>query len=91
MKPRSLTDNGERYPASVGCFDVWFAARCREAATAPTEAHIEAAVESVRPYVQAQWCLPSRLETITGIARKRWTEINRGNDRKRAAAKDGDE
>ena len=89
MKPRSLTDNGERYPASIGCFDVWFAARCREAATAQTEAAIEAAVESVRPYAAAQWCLPSRLETITGIARKRWNELNRAHDRKMRAAGDG--
>ena len=90
MQRRSVTDNGERFPTPVGCFDVWFAARCREAATAQTEAAIEAAVEYVRPYVQAQWCLPSRLETITGIARKRWNEINRGNDRKRAAGGDSE-
>lgn len=90
MKPRSLTDNGERYPTPVGCFDVWFAARCREAATASNELALEAAVESVRPYAAAQWCLPSRLETITAIARKRWTELNRGNDRKRAAGGDAE-
>lgn len=88
MKPRSLTDNGERYPTPVGCFDVWFAARCREAATAQTEAEIAAAVEAVRPYAAALWCLPSRLETITGIARKRWNELNRASDRKMQAAGD---
>lgn len=87
---RYLTDNRERYPESIGCFDVWFAARCREAATAQTEAAIEAAVEYVRPYAAAEWCLPSRLETITAIARKRWTELNRGNDRKRAAGGDAE-
>lgn len=87
---RSLTDNRERYPESIGCFDVWFAARCREAATAQTEAAIEASVEYVRPYAAAEWCLPSRLETITAIARKRWTELNCGNDRKRAAGGDAE-
>lgn len=85
---KATTDNGERYPAPVAAWDVWFANRCREAATAPTEAAIEAAVEAVRPYAAAQWCLPSRLETITGIARKRWNELNRANDRKKAAAGD---
>lgn len=90
MKPRSLTDNGERFPAPVAAWEVWFANRCKEAATAQTEAAIEAAVESVRPYAAAQWCLPSRLETITGIARKRWSELNRGNDRKRAASGDAE-
>ena len=77
MKPRSLSDNGERFPNPVGCFDVWFANRCHEAATASTEAGIETAVEAVRRYAAAEWCLPKRLETITGIARKRWSELNR--------------
>lgn len=88
MQKRGTTDNGERFPTPVGAFDVWFAARCREAATAQTEAQIEAAVEFVRPYAAAQWCLPERLEFITGIARKRWNELNRSNDRKKAAAGD---
>jgi len=85
---RAVSDNGERFPSPVASFEVWFAARCREAATAQTEAQIEAAVEAVRPYAAAQWCWPSRLETITGIARKRWNELNRGNDRKMQAAGD---
>ncbi len=87
-KPRAVSDNGERYPAPVAAWDVWFANRCHEAAIAKTEAAIEAAVETVRPYVQAQWCYPHRLETITAIARKRWNELNRANDRKKAAAGD---
>lgn len=78
MQKRGTTDNGERYPAPVAAFDVWFAARCREAATAATEAAIERAVEAVRPYAQAQWCCPHRLTTITNIARKRWNELSRG-------------
>lgn len=85
---KATTDNGERYPTPVAAWDVWFAARCREAATAVSEAGIEAAVEAVRPYAAAQWCRPERLETITGIARKRWNELNRAHDRKKAAAGD---
>lgn len=86
MRPKSVTDNGERYPAPVGCFDVWFAARCHEAATANTEAAIDAPVQAVAAYVNAQWCYPHRLTTITNIARKRWNELSRAHDRKMAAA-----
>lgn len=85
---KGTTDNGEHYPAPVAAWDVWFANRCHEAATAKTEAAIEAAVETVRPYVSAQWCYPHRLTTITAISRKRWNELNRANDRKKAAAGD---
>ena len=77
MQNRGTTDNGERYPAPVAAFDVWFAARCREAATAKTESAIDAPVQAVAAYTNAQWCYPHRLTTITGIAKKRWGELNR--------------
>ncbi len=88
MQVKSTRDNGERYPTPVAAFEVWFANRCREAATAETGAALDAAVNAVRDYANAQWCFPDRLTKIEGIARKRWNELNRGNDRKMHAAGD---
>ena len=87
-KPQVSGDRNERYPTPIANFDAWYANRCREVATAETAMALDVGVNAVRDYANAQWCFLDRLTKIEGIARKRWNELNRGNDRKMHAAGD---
>jgi hypothetical protein len=88
MKNKSVRDNGERYPTPVAAFDVWFKARCHEAATAKSRYDLDVTVDMVRAYADAEWCMPTRLGDIRRIAQKRSTELARSTDHKMAAAGD---
>lgn len=82
IKATPQADFKERYPQPIACFDAWYAARLREAATATTQAEIAAAIGMVQPYADARWCFPERLTKIDAIGRKRRAELaKRGADR----------
>lgn len=58
-------------------FESWFAGLRRQVETATSEMQIAAAIEKLSPYVEAQFCLPSRMHELwkIGAARSKALKI----------------
>ena len=51
----------ERYPTPIGNFEKWFGDLMSQIKYAKSQNEVDMLLAELKPYVDAQWCFPSRM------------------------------